>query len=62
VIFLIFFREPPKETRSWIHRQLTAIVRPLFAIKPVWFLRLPGEMLLLARAGKGAALPEQAGP
>jgi 2-polyprenyl-3-methyl-5-hydroxy-6-metoxy-1,4-benzoquinol methylase len=31
------------------HRLLTALLQPLFALKPVWFLRLPGEMLLLAR-------------
>ncbi len=30
------------------HKVLTWLVRPLFALKPVWFLRLPGEMLLLA--------------
>lgn len=35
-------------------RLLTWLVRPLFAMKPVWFLRLPGEMLLLAwRPGEG---------
>jgi SAM-dependent methyltransferase len=30
------------------HEVLTWLVRPFFALKPVWFLRLPGEMLLLA--------------
>lgn len=31
------------------HKLVTWFVRPLFALKPVWFLRLPGEMLLLAQ-------------
>jgi 2-polyprenyl-3-methyl-5-hydroxy-6-metoxy-1,4-benzoquinol methylase len=31
------------------HRFLTWLLRPLFALKPVWLLRLPGEMLHLAR-------------
>lgn len=38
------------------HRFLTWLVRPLFALKPVWLLRLPGEILHLARrpeAGPG---------
>jgi 2-polyprenyl-3-methyl-5-hydroxy-6-metoxy-1,4-benzoquinol methylase len=35
------------------HRFLTGLVRPLFALKPVWFLRLPGEMLHLARRPEG---------
>lgn len=31
------------------HRLMVELARPFFALKPVWFLRLPGEMLLLAR-------------
>jgi 2-polyprenyl-3-methyl-5-hydroxy-6-metoxy-1,4-benzoquinol methylase len=38
--------------RYRLQRPLTWLLRPLFALKAVWFLRLPGEMLLLAaRAG-----------
>ena len=31
------------------HKLLEWLLRPLFVLKPVWFLRLPGEMLLLAQ-------------
>jgi SAM-dependent methyltransferase len=31
------------------HRVLTALLKPLFAIRPIWYLRLPGEMFVIAR-------------
>jgi SAM-dependent methyltransferase len=31
------------------HRLLSALVSPLFAIKPIWYLYLPGEMFVIAR-------------
>jgi 2-polyprenyl-3-methyl-5-hydroxy-6-metoxy-1,4-benzoquinol methylase len=39
------------------HQLLNGLLRPLFALKPVWFLRLPGEMLHFARRPE-AHLPE----
>jgi hypothetical protein len=28
---------------------MTSLLSPLFVLKPVWYLRLPGELLFLAR-------------
>jgi SAM-dependent methyltransferase len=31
------------------HRVLTTLVKPIFALKPIWYLHLPGEMFVIAR-------------
>jgi 2-polyprenyl-3-methyl-5-hydroxy-6-metoxy-1,4-benzoquinol methylase len=31
------------------HRLLNTLLRPAFLVKPVWFLRIPGEMFVIAR-------------
>ena len=45
--------------RYRLHRVFTALLRPLFFVRPAWFLYLPGEMLLLAKSpGPTAVLLE----
>jgi SAM-dependent methyltransferase len=36
--------------RYRFHKALTWAIKPAFALKPVWHLRLPGEMLFIGRA------------
>jgi 2-polyprenyl-3-methyl-5-hydroxy-6-metoxy-1,4-benzoquinol methylase len=39
--------------RYRLQKPLNWLLRPFFAVKPVWFLRLPGEMLLVAARAQG---------
>lgn len=36
--------------RYWLHA-ISRLLRPVFALKPVWYLSIPGEMLFLAERG-----------
>jgi hypothetical protein len=31
------------------HRALTTLLKPIFAVRPIWYLYLPGEMFVIAR-------------
>jgi SAM-dependent methyltransferase len=39
------------------HQWMTALMKPVFRVRPIWYLRLPGELLFLAR--KRAAGPTE---